>query len=147
MDRTMDQDAFESALDRYGPELRRWPDAAAAQASSLIDSSARARALLAEARELESALDDALTAGPAPFGLETRLLANLPRREAWIEWLTIKTWRPVCLAFVPLLAGFGIGVNFAEDPADFEQDALVALFDPGEISRLALPGDESSVEP
>ena len=49
---------------------------------------------------------------------------------------------------MPLAVGFGFGVNIAggseSDPGT--EDVLVALFDPTELDRLALPGDETSLE-
>ena len=143
----MDIETLEDALDRHGPDVDRWPDAHAAEARSLVESSARARDLLAEARELDAALLDVLSNVPAPLGLKTRILANLPEREAWLEWFGVKAWRPVGLALVPLLVGFSVGVNVAavgsdtaEYAEDTENDVLLALFDPDELARFELPG-------
>lgn len=143
----MDIETFEHALDRHGPDLDRWPDIHAAEARSLLESSEHARDLLVEARELDAALLDVLSNVPAPLGLKTRILANLPEREAWLEWFGVKAWRPVGLALVPLLVGFSVGVNIAavgsdtaEYAEDTENDVLLALFDPDELARFELPG-------
>ena len=145
----MDIETFEDAMDRHGPDLDRWPDVRAAEARSLVESSARARDLLAQARELDLALRDLLSSAPAPLGLKTRILANLPEREVWLEWFGVKAWRPVGLALVPLLVGFSVGVNVAavgsdvaEYDEDTESDVLLALFDPDELARFGLPGTD-----
>ena len=146
----MDEETFEHFLDRHGAEIDRWPDSLAAEARSLLERSRRARDLLLEARDLESALDEALPAIAAPLGLHTRLLANLPQREAWFEWLTVKAWRPAALALVPLVVGFGIGLNAAQGDAAMENaddDILLALFDPDELARYELPGANTALQP
>ncbi len=147
----MDDETFEHLLDRHGADLDRWPDNLAANARSLVERSAHARNLILEARELESALDDLLPAVAAPLGLRTRVLANLPEREAWFEWLTVKAWRPAALALVPLVVGFGVGLNVAQG-ADAtenvaEDDVLLALFDPDELARYELPGTATADQP
>ncbi|MDE0659968.1 MAG: hypothetical protein F4029_13360 [Gammaproteobacteria bacterium] len=146
----MDNKTFEHLLDRHGPDLDRWPNDLSAQARSSVDRSAHARNLLNEARDLESALDDLLPRVAAPRGLRTRVLANLPEREAWFEWLTVKAWRPAALALVPLVVGFGVGLNVAQG-ADAtqtaEDDMLLALFDPDELARYELPGANTALQP
>lgn len=147
----MDENTFEDALDRLGPDLDRWPDDLAAAAGILLGQSARAGELIAEARELDAALDDLLPAVEAPLGLKTRVLANLPEREAWLEWLTRAVWRPAALALVPLVVGFGVGLNAAHGAAAdddvVEEDVLLALFDPDELARFELPGSDAGTQP
>ena len=147
----MDDETLEDSLDRFGPDLDRWPDHHRAAARILLERSATARELLAEALELESTLDDLLPSARAPLGLRTRVLANLPAREAWFEWLTVKAWRPVALALLPLAIGFGVGLNAAQtvamqEPAT-EDDVLLALFDPDELARFELPGTDTGGQP
>ena len=147
----MDENTFEDSLDRLGPDLDRWPANLAMAARTLVDRSARASRLLAEARELDAGLDDLLPSLAAPLGLRTRVLANLPEREAWFEWLTIRVWRSAALALVPLVLGFGVGLNVAPgaDVADeaTEDDVLLALFDPDELARFELPGSDTGTQP
>lgn len=147
----MDDETFEQFLDRFGPDLERWPGNCAAEAKRRVEQSVRAREAHFEARELESVLDDLLPAVSAPLGLQTRVLANLPEREAWLDWLTVKAWRPVALALVPLVVGFGVGLNVAQG-ADATEDAtendvLLALFDPDELARYELPGTDTASRP
>ncbi len=142
---------FENALDRHGAELDRWPAPLVHQARELLEASAPARRLLEEARQLEAVLDEILADVPTPTGLKTRVIANLPSVEPWLQWWTAKAWRPVALALVPLAVGFGVGMNVAgsldEDTAAGDEDMLLVLFDPDELDRLALPGDEVAEEP
>lgn len=147
----MDDETFESSLDRFGTDLDRWPDALAAAARTWVERSLRARDLLREARELDAALDGLWPAATAPLGLETRILANLPERTACFEWLTINIWRPAALALAPLVVGFGVGLNVAHSAvaADdaTEDDVLLALFDPEELARLELPDPDTAEQP
>ena len=147
----MDHDTFEHALDRYGPDFDRWPVGLVAEGRTLVEHSTAARELLDEARQLESALDHLLPSVTAPLGLRSRVLANLPPRDAWFEWLTVKAWRPAALALVPLAVGFGIGLNAAQgaatEDAAAEGDVLLALFDPDELARFELPGADTAEQP
>ena len=146
----MEDKTFEHLLDRHGPDFDRWPDNLAAQARHSLERSARARDLLLEARELQSALDEVLPAIDAPLGLRTRVLANLPEREAWFEWLTVTAWRAAALALVPLVVGFGVGLNVAQGATaveDANDDVLLALFDPDELARYELPGANTAEQP
>lgn len=146
----MDDDTFEHFLDRHGSHPERWPGDLAAGARNLLEHSARARETLLEARALESSLDDLLGAVATPLGLRRRVLANLPEREAWLEWLTVRAWRPVALAMVPLVIGFGVGLNVAQGAAiqsAVEDDVLLALFDPDELARYDLPDTNAAERP
>lgn len=146
----MDDETFEHFLDRFGPDLDRWPDNHAAEAKRRIEQSAHAREAHLEALEIESVLDHLLPSVAAPLGLRTRVLANLPEREAWLEWLTVKAWRPVALALVPLVVGFGVGLNAAQGAdatEDADDDVLLALFDPDELARYELPGTNTAPQP
>lgn len=69
-------DEFEDALDSFGSVLADWPDDLAAQAHSLLDSSAEARDALDLAKTLDGGLD-ALLSKPvqAPAGLAGRIVA------------------------------------------------------------------------
>ncbi len=141
MSRPIDINDFEDALDRHGADSSLWPETVRIRATALLESSARARDLLAEAKRLQQALSDALPTVPAPPGLKTRILANLPRRDPWLEWLTMKRWRLVALACVPLALGFAVGLNVVEDTASWEDRVLVA-FSETEFAEFELPGDE-----
>lgn len=150
MDTNMDLVDFEHALDRHGADLARWPAMLAPQARELLESSASARRLHEEARRLESFLEEMLPDVPVPLGLKTRVLANVPPAEPWLQWWTAKSWRPA-LALVPLVVGIGVGMDVAgsldEDLATGSEDMLLVLFDPDELDRWALPGDENGTEP
>ena len=128
-DRLFTERDFENLLDRFGTDLAGWPADDRLAATTLLRRSATARALLAEARQLQTAFD-ALPTPTLPAGLRARIVANAQRRPSWLDWLTTNTWRPASLACIPLLLGFAIGTGFADDTADLEDSVLVAFSDP-----------------
>ena len=159
---------LENLLDRRGTDAARWPAAVRPYAAALLEASPRARALLAEARRLEQALDEAFPQTSAPAGLEARILAETSRRPAeanretighpvsanaapeasegnvWAEglaaWLAERLWRPVGLACAPLLVGLAMGMGFADDTQALQAQMLIAFSENG-FAHMEL-GDE-----
>ena len=124
--------AFEEALDRYGHQVQQWPEDLRGGAEELLETSAAARTLLAEAVALDAALGVAFAAPAVPAGLGTRIAARAERRDLWLDWLVgflMRPWRPVGTACVPLLLGFALGLGDGEDTADLEDSVLVAFSD------------------
>lgn len=119
---------FEDLLDRHGADLAHWPQRDQGPAKTLLEDSPTAQALLADARQLQAALQT-LPAPTTPVGLHGRIVANAQPRLAWLDWLTTNAWRPASLACVPLLLGFVLGSGVAEDTADLEDSVLVAFAD------------------
>jgi hypothetical protein len=105
---------FEHALDVYGADLSRWPDGVAAHARALLERSAVAAALHAQAQSLSSALDAAFVDAPAATtAVRARILAAIdtPARNPFAALAA--TWlRPLIFALVPLTLGFAIGVGY-----------------------------------
>lgn len=141
MNTEFDMQRFEALLDRHGAEPDDWPATLREQALTLLASSDDARRLYDEARLLDDTLDT-LVETTTPLGLRTRILANTPRRDPWLDWLRVRIWRPVALACLPLAAGFAVGANFADDPVDLEDQVLIAFADADTLEALALVGDE-----
>lgn len=105
---------FEHALDVYGADLSRWPDGIATHAHALLERSAAAAALHAQARALSGALDAAFGELPAATtAVRARVLAAIdtptsnPLARLAAAWL-----RPLVFALVPLTLGFAIGVGY-----------------------------------
>lgn len=142
MDTEFDMQRFEALLDRHGAELADWPTALREQALTLLASSDDAMRLYDEARLLDDTLNTILVEAPSPFGLKTRILANAPRRDPWLDWFTVRIWRPVVLGCLPLAVGFAVGANFADDPVDLEDQVLIAFADADTLEALALVGEE-----
>ena len=142
MNTEFDEHQFDALLDRHGAEPAGWPDALREQALKLLESSADAKRLYDEARLLDDTLDTILAETPQPLGLKTRVLANTPRRDPWLDWFTVRIWRPVALGCLPLALGFAAGANFADDPTDLEDQVLIAFADADTLEALALPEDE-----
>ena len=142
MNTEFDMQRFEALLDRHGAEQADWPTALREQALTLLDSSEDARRLYDEARLLDDTLDTILVETPQPLGLKTRILANTPGRDPWLDWFTVRMWRPVVLGCLPLAVGFAVGANFADDPVDLEDQVLIAFADADTLEALALVEDE-----
>lgn len=142
MNTEFDMPRFEALLDRHGAEQADWPAALRQQALKLLESSDDAKRLYDDARLLDDTLDTILVQAPRPLGLKTRILANTPRRDPWLDWFTVRIWRPVVLGCLPLAVGFAVGANFADDATDLEDQVLIAFADTDTLEALALVEDE-----
>ena len=142
MNTIFDEHDFEALLDRHGSEAANWPAESRAHALELLESSTEAQQLLAEARLLDETLDELLPGATVPLGLGTRIVANAPHRDPWLQWLAVRLWRPAVLACLPLAVGFAVGNTFADDAADLEDQVLVAFADAGTFEAFALPEEE-----
>lgn len=136
-----DEHQFEALLDRHGAASADWPAEVRSQALEMLKSSPEARRLHADAQRLDDALDDILPNVAPPLGLRTRIVANAPQRDAWLDWLTVRIWRPVALASLPLVLGFAFGANFADDTTDLEDQLLVAFADADSLEGFTLAED------
>ena len=142
MNTEFDVQRFEALLDRHGADQADWPAALREQAVKLLESSDDAQRLYDEARLLDEALDTILVETPTPLGLKTRIFANTSRRDPWLDWFTVRIWRPVVLGCLPLAVGFAVGANFADDATDLEDQVLIAFADTDTLEALALVEDE-----
>lgn len=77
----MDDARFQDLVDRFGEDLRLWPDADRAAAEELLGRSASARAALAAAIALRQSFDAEPTI-KAPAGLVARIVAKIEEVEA-----------------------------------------------------------------
>ena len=121
---------FETLLDRHGGDRSRWPAEQRDAAETLLSSDADAWAALHAAAQLDAALDAFLRAPSPPLGLRERIVAGTPPRDAWLDWLASRLWRPVGLASAPLLLGFAVGAAAVQEThtdAALEDRALVAF--------------------
>lgn len=121
---------FETLLDRHGADRLRWPAEQRDAAETLLSSDEDARGALRAAAQLDAALDAVLRAPSRPLGLRERIVARTPPRDAWLDWLASRLWRPAGLASVPLLLGFAVGaaaVQETDADAALEDRALVAF--------------------
>ena len=142
MSTTFNEHNFAALLDRHGSDAANWATENRAHALKLLESSTEAQQLLAEARLLDETLDELLPGTAVPFGLGTRIVANAPHRDPWLQWLAVRLWRPAALACLPLAVGFAVGNTFADDDADLEDQVLVAFADASTFEAFALPEEE-----
>jgi anti-sigma-K factor RskA len=78
---TMTLDRLRAIVDAYGADPARWPAAERTAGEALLAGSAAARALVAEAADLDAALDAVPALQPTP-AMRTAILAAAPRRAA-----------------------------------------------------------------
>ena len=116
----MTVEEFEKLLDIHGASLQRWPAAAATRGRELLVESARARAVHAQAENLEHELDLAMPAQSlTTSALRARILDEVTRTTA-ARWGLHRLFggagwvRPMVMALIPLCLGFAIGVGYPE---------------------------------
>jgi anti-sigma-K factor RskA len=78
---TMTLDRLRAIVDAYGADPARWPAAERTAGEALLAGSAAARALVAEAADLDAALDAVPALQPTP-AMRTAILAAAPRPAA-----------------------------------------------------------------
>lgn len=125
----MNIDDFEHGLDRWGPDLKSWPDPERTAASALVKGSEPARALVAQAWLLDRWLDAGRT-HQAPAHLKQRILAQLPQRDIWqrsADWFSAALWRPTLAGVCALLLGFAAGALLPATSRDSLLDDVAAL--------------------
>ena len=132
---------FETLLDAYGAEPRRWPADRRAGAEALLERSHEARALRDAAARIDALLDSA-PPQPAPAHLVGRVLAAAPKPQAsrglshWIAGF----WKPVtglaCAAMLGIALG-GVVSPFQTNTADAAEADSVSL-DIGSIPEIEL---------
>jgi hypothetical protein len=132
---------FETLLDAYGTEPRRWPADRRAESETLLQRSSEARAMRDAAARLDALLDTA-SIQPAPADLVGRVLAAAPKARAsrglsnWIAGF----WKPVmglaCAAMFGVALG-GVVSPFQTNTADAAEADSVSL-DIGSIPEIEL---------
>ena len=132
---------FETLLDAYGAEPRRWPADRRAEAEALLRGSPEARALRDAAARLDAMLD-AAPIPPAPGDLVGRVLAAAPKPRTsrglshWIAGF----WKPVmglaCAGILGVALG-GVVSPFQTNTADAAEADSVSL-DIGSIPEIEL---------
>lgn len=104
---------FADRLDAFGPDLSRWPEAAASEGFALLARSADARALQKDARRLADLVAEAARAD-MPNGFAFRVVGEVAARRAdRLAWLTASPRRfglasvSFCVAALALGAALG----------------------------------------
>lgn len=120
-DETMTLARLTTMLGAYGASPQRWPADERSAAETLLASNLQAQTLLAEARALDVALDNAAVPDMRS-DLATRIMAAFDEvaakpsvrkvidRIASIVWPGVPVWKPSAAFAVSLLAGLVLGV-------------------------------------
>ena len=127
----MDLAQFEEVLDQYGGDIGSWPQNVRHAAHKLLDSNEDAQVLLAQQRELDSLLVEAMHAPPA-VGLPQRIIDNV--REQNSSWITIPwlsfIWKPALASAFSLTLGLYLGILDQDIYADIDEELIsVAIYD------------------
>lgn len=142
---------FKTLTDSYGADLLRWPEQERAAAQTLLEESAEARALLADARMLDDALamasarqsaahlrnhNEEATLARLRSGVAARIAATGGRSRGWSNpgwskpgWVSLATAGSLAVA-----AGLVIGALY--NPPAASSDALTTLLQPAPIDKL-----------
>ncbi len=119
----MDRERFETLLDAYGADFRRWPPETRADAAAYAARDAEAAALIAEARKLDAVLS-VVSDAPAPSAnLAARILAQAPRAQRGAFDRRAMFALAACAVFGVVL-GYGGGLLA---PSPSEDDAYFTM--------------------
>lgn len=130
----MTRTEFELALDRWGPDLGRWPAGDAERGRACLAADADAVRLLEAAREVDAYLAGLQPHAPPPHlpGTIRALVAEVARPdrlEEMLGWLTGRLWRPALLAMLIAGAGFVTGTAVTEQPdPELAEDVMTLAF-------------------
>lgn len=120
---------LETALDRYGGDLGRWPAALRAEADALIAANAKAARMAAMAARLDGILADIITPVPVDAAFAGRIVATVnsgghPQHDVALRPTPrLAAWAGAAVA-VFLAAGYVGGLLL---PASVGEDALAGL--------------------
>jgi hypothetical protein len=126
MEATMTREEFETALDRYGGDLSRWPPAVRTEAEKLTASDLQAAAALRAAQKLDALVTEIAAPTPADAALIGRIVSHNHSRHRDIELRPTRRlagWASAAAALM-LIAGFAAGAVVAPDTSN---DAIAAL--------------------
>lgn len=132
----MERERFEDLAGTYGGDLRRWPEAARADAERLLADAPELRAALADAAALDALLDASPTPWPSQ-ALRDRVIAVAPRPTrfpalaGWAGLLAPAGWSRSGVAFgagwaAAACAGVVAGLVLTHTlTADVQADAVI----------------------
>lgn len=143
---------FKALMDSYGAQPQRWPDSVRADAEALLRVSPQAQQLLADAGELDAALDaaredentvrwppgaEAAALGRLRAGVAARLAGAAGRSHGWFRgWLLpVAQWstsaRLAGMATVGgLIIGIGLLLGSMDDARSASQVDVLAMLQP-----------------
>jgi hypothetical protein len=135
----MTRQEFEAALDRYGPDLSRWPERLGDEAAALIGHDAAAAGLLADAERLRRILAEAVRPVPVDAALVGTILTRIDRPQQATAVALRATPRLAAVASIGLIAALAVGFTAGYlQPSDTDDTAVAALVFAGEDPGVGL---------
>ena len=136
----MNVEEFAEHLDRWGSEIGSWPEQTRSAAEQLLNTSAAASEIHAQAVHVDSLLTEVL---PAPPALQQQILDALPADDGWqrlADWFATALWKPTLAACCALLVGFAIGQvsNDGLTSSELDEVSMLGLMDTYEEMEDAL---------
>ena len=124
----MTMNEFEHALDRYGGDLKRWPETERSAAEALIATDAGAARLLAQEGRVDTVLRKLAQETPADAAMVGRMVALIEKNGRHAERPLRPTRRLAALAGAAMAASLVIGfVAGVAVPASDGEDTLAGL--------------------
>lgn len=130
----MTRNEFDTAIDRYGGDLSRWPPELARAAKTFADADAEAAAALRAAQRLDGLLAEVAEPTPADAALIGRIVAHqrANRRETELRpTRRLAAWASAAAALM-LMTGFAAGaVVQPDDSSDTIAELMFSGYDEG----------------
>lgn len=126
----MNQESFQSFIDRCGSNELQWPNSPEGdEARNLLEQSSWARSILNEHQEVHRLLNVAMSVDQ-PMGLESGILDRVAtvRERTWTHHLTQWLLKPALVA-LPLAIGYVFGLTATDSSIFLENEITATQFD------------------
>lgn len=136
---------LQEALDRYGGDLRRWPETMRSEAEAFAASDANAARLLAMAARLDDALAEAMRPMPVDAAMIGRIVSRLGNGKhhdfAVRPTRRLAAWAGAAMVAL-LVTGYAVGLAV---PASEGEDAFAGLIFGNSSTTTTVDSDSGSV--
>lgn len=136
---------LQEALDRYGGDLRRWPEAMRSEAEAFAANDANAARLLAMAARLDNVLAEAMRPMPVDAAMIGRIVSHLgdasPHDFSVQPTRRLAAWAGAAMVAL-LVTGYAVGLAL---PASEGEDAFAGLIFGDSGTAAVTDSDSGSV--